>query len=128
MAYMELSDKKQQYVDSLSGGERQKAYLAMILAQQTRLMVLDEPATYMDISCENQFMQTLKALQKNNHKTIVTVMHNLATAVRYADRMVVMDKGRVIFEGATEECLEKQIIENTFGVKKYLSGGEIFFG
>ena len=128
LSYMELSDKKQQYVDSLSGGERQKAYLAMILAQQTRLMVLDEPATYMDISCENQFMQTLKSLQKNNHKTIITVMHNLATAVRYADRMVVMDKGRVIFEGTTEECLEKQIIENTFGVKKYLSDGEIFFG
>ena len=128
ITYMELADKKHQYVDSLSGGERQKAYLAMILAQQTRLMVLDEPATYMDISCENQFMQTLKSLQKNSHKTIVTVMHNLSTAVRYADRIVVMDKGRVIFEGTTEECLEKQIIENTFGVKKYISDGEIFFG
>ena len=125
--FMDITDKKQQYVDSLSGGERQKAYLAMILAQQTRLMLLDEPATYMDISYERQFMETLKKLQKTTHKTVVIVMHNLSTAVRFADRIAVMDNGRLVFEGTTKECLDRQIIENTFGVKKYISDGEIFF-
>ena len=125
--FMDVADKRQEYLDRLSGGERQKAYLAMILAQQTRLMLLDEPATYMDISYERHFMQTLKKLQKTSHKTVVIVMHNLSTAVRFADRIAVMDSGRLIFDGTTDECLEKQIIENTFGVKKYISDGEIFF-
>ena len=126
--FMDMGDKRRDYVDNLSGGERQKAYLAMILAQQTRLLLLDEPATYMDISYERQFMETLKNLQKTNHKTVVVVMHNLSTAVRFADRIAVMDSGRLIFEGTTQECLEKQLIEKTFSVKKYISDGEIFFG
>ena len=125
--FMDIEDKLNDYLDNLSGGERQKAYLAMTLAQQTRFMVLDEPATYMDVSYERQFMETLKNLQKTSHKTIMIVMHNLSTAVRYADRIVVMDSGRVAFEGTTAECLEKQVIENTFNVKKFLTDGEIFF-
>ena len=127
LEFMDMADKRLDYVDNLSGGERQKAYLAMILAQQTRLLLLDEPATYMDISYERQFMETLKNLQKTSHKTVVVVMHNLSTAVRFADRIAVMDGGRLIFEGTTAECLEKQFIEKTFGVKKYISDGEIFF-
>ena len=126
--FMDMADKRCEYVDNLSGGERQKAYLAMILAQQTRLLLLDEPATYMDISYERQFMETLKTLQKTSHKTVMVVMHNLSTAVRFAERIAVMDSGRLIFEGATQECLQKQLIETTFGVKKYISDGEIFFG
>ncbi|MBP1571123.1 MAG: ABC transporter ATP-binding protein [Oscillospiraceae bacterium] len=127
MAAMGITDMKYRYLDCISGGERQKAYLAMILAQHTRLMVLDEPATYMDMAYECQFMETLTALQKTLHKTVVVVMHNLSTAVKYANRIVVMDGGTVAFEGATQDCLEAQIIEKTFGVKKHISDGEIFF-
>ena len=127
MAAMGITDMKYRYLDSISGGERQKAYLAMILAQQTRLMVLDEPATYMDMAYERQFMETLTTLQKTLHKTVVVVMHNLSTAVKYANRIVVMDGGTVAFEGTTQECLEAQMIEKTFGVKKHISDGEIFF-
>ena len=127
MAAMGITDMKYRYLDCISGGERQKAYLAMILAQHTRLMVLDEPATYMDMAYERQFMETLTTLQKTLHKTVVVVMHNLSTAVKYANRIVVMDGGTVAFEGATQDCLEAQIIEKTFGVKKHISDGEIFF-
>lgn len=127
MAAMGITDMKYRYLDSISGGERQKAYLAMILAQQTRLMVLDEPATYMDMAYERQFMETLTTLQKTLHKTVVVVMHNLSTAVKYANRIVVMDGGKIVFEGTTQDCLEAQIIEKTFGVKKHISDGEIFF-
>ena len=127
MAAMGITDMKYRYLDCISGGERQKAYLAMILAQHTRLMVLDEPATYMDMAYERQFMETLTTLQKTLHKTVVVVMHNLSTAVKYANRIVVMDGGTVAFEGTTQECLEAQMIEKTFGVKKHISDGEIFF-
>ena len=127
MAAMGINDMRHSYIDCISGGERQKVYLAMILAQQTRLLVLDEPATYMDMAYEHQFMETLTALQKALHKTVVVVMHNLSTAVKYANRIVVMDGGQIVFEGTTQECLEAQIIEKTFGVKKHISNGEIFF-
>ena len=99
----------------------------MILAQQTRLMILDEPSTYMDMSCEKQFMDTLSNIRKTMHKTVVAVMHDLNTAVRYAQRIIVMDGGSVVFEGTTEECLGKQVIEQTFGVKRHTSDGEVFF-
>ena len=125
--FMGITDKMNDYLDNLSGGERQKAYLAMILAQQTRFMVLDEPGTYMDISFERQFMETLKNLQKTTHKTIMIVMHNINTAVRFADRIVVMDNGKIAFDGTTQQCLEQQIIEKTFNVKKFITDGEIFF-
>lgn len=127
MSAMGITDMKYRYIDCISGGERQKAYLAMILAQQTRLMVLDEPATYMDMAYEKQFMETLSYLRKSMHKTVVVVMHNLNTSVKYADYIIVADSGTVVFEGAAQECLDAQIIEKTFGVKKYISDGEIFF-
>ena len=128
MAVMGINDMADAYLDRISGGERQKAYIAMILAQHTRLLVLDEPATYMDIACEHQFMENLVQLKKSMHKTELVVMHNLSTAVKYADRIAVMDKGSIVFEGATQQCLENGIIENTFGVKKYVFDDGVFFG
>ena len=127
LAAVGISHMRSDYTDCLSGGERQKAYLALILAQQTRLLILDEPATYMDVEYERQLMDTLAELKSSMHKTVIAVMHNLNMAVRYAQWIVVMDKGTVIFEGTTEECLEKQIIEQVFNVKKHMADGEIFF-
>ncbi len=128
MSAMGITHMADRYLDCISGGEMQKAYLAMILAQQTRLVVLDEPSTYMDMAYERQFMETLVQLKKNHRKTVLVVMHNLNTAVRYADRIAVMDGGTIVFEGTTQQCLESGVIEKTFGVKKYISDGEIFFG
>lgn len=127
LAAMGMVNMRNDYIDCISGGERQKAYLALILAQQTRLLVLDEPATYMDMSYERQFMDTLAKLKKNAHKTVVAVMHNLNMAVRYAQRIVVMDNGKIVFEGTTEECLEGQIIEQVFNVTKHITDSGIFF-
>lgn len=124
MGIQPLADR---YVDRISGGERQKAYLAMTLAQKTRMMIFDEPGTYMDMAHERQFMETLSSLQKTMHKTVVIVMHNLATAIKYADRLVVLDSGQVVFDGTREECLDRRVVEQVFGVKKHISDGEIFF-
>lgn len=115
------------YIDELSGGEKQKAYLAMTLAQNTRLMVLDEPTTYMDMAYEHTFMETLDMLKKKHKKTLLVIMHNLNQAVRYADRLAVMDSGRIIADGTKEEILESGMLEQVFGVKMYNDGENIFF-
>ena len=114
------------FVDELSGGERQRAFLAMILAQETELLLLDEPTAHLDAVCGDAFMRTLAQLRQQG-KTLLVVMHDLAEAVRYADRMAVMDGGRMVFGGSGEECLSCGILEQTLGVKRYEADGRSFF-
>lgn len=115
------------FIDEISGGERQKAYLAMTLAQDTRVMILDEPTTYMDMAYEHAFMALLDELKKKHKKTLLVIMHNLNQAIRHADRIAVMDSGSLVFDGSTEDCLGSDIIESTFGVKRYKAEDSIFF-
>lgn len=117
---MSLSGFDQRQVCDLSGGERQRAYLAMILAQQTRLVVLDEPATFMDLSFEASLLATLSALKSKHKKTLLVVMHNLSQAVRYADDILVMEDGGVRYFGSVRDCLQQNVIETVFGVKKHV--------
>lgn len=122
-----MEELSQCYIDELSGGERQRAYLAMVFAQQTRLMILDEPATYMDMSYEQRFMETLGVMKNRHKKTLLVIMHNLNAAVRFADRIVIMSDGEALFEGTKEACLDSGLIEKTFGVKRYNTADRIFF-
>ncbi len=117
---MNLENMTERTVDGLSGGERQRAYLAMILAQETRLIVLDEPTTYLDLSYETAFLESLEHLKTKHKKTLMVVMHNLTQAVRYADDLVVLNDGTAAFFGSVEDCLEQNIIESVFGVKKHV--------
>lgn len=128
IAQIGIEALREKMVDHLSGGERQRAYLAMVLAQQTRLIVLDEPTTYMDMENEAAFLQTLTQLKKRSRKTLLVIMHNLAQAVRYADHIVVLDGGRVVFDGATAACLESGVLERVFHVQKHIfsEGGQQF--
>ena len=114
------------FVDELSGGERQRAFLAMILAQETELLLLDEPTTYMDAVCGDAFMRTIAELRRQG-KTLLVVMHDLTEAVRYADRVAVMEDGGMVFSGSTEECLASGVLEKTLCVKRYEAEGRSFF-
>lgn len=126
-----IEDLRHAFVDELSGGERQKAYLAMILAQDTRVVVLDEPTTYMDMAYTGAFFSLLDELKTRWKKTLLVVMHDLTQAVRYADQIVVMDGGGVRFSGSTQSCLEQGIIEKIFSVRRHrvMENGEelVFF-
>lgn len=102
----------------LSGGERQKAYLAMILAQDTDVLLLDEPTTYMDIEYEAAFFRLLKALQAEKGVTLLVILHDLSQAMRYADRIVVLDGGRVRFAGDTRACAASGVLEAVFRVRQ----------
>lgn len=105
-------------LDQLSGGERQKAYLAMVLAQDTELVVLDEPTTYLDIVSEAEFYELLLKLKEQYKKTILIVMHDLTKAVQLADQIVILDQGRIQLSDTTAACVKSGCIERIFGVKK----------
>ncbi|MBQ2830850.1 MAG: ABC transporter ATP-binding protein [Oscillospiraceae bacterium] len=122
-----IADLSAAYVDTLSGGERQKAYLAMTLAQDTRLLILDEPTTYMDMAYEQSFLSLLTTLHRRHKKTLLVVMHDLTQAVRHADHIAVMDDGHIVFCGTTKECLAANVLEQTFAVRRHASGERIFF-
>ena len=120
MELTEITSMEQNLVCNLSGGERQKAYLAMILAQNTRLIVLDEPTTYMDIEYQGKLMKLLTYLKKEKKKTLLVVMHDLSLALRYADNIVLLEDGCVRFQGTAEECLSADALEKVFRVRKHM--------
>ncbi len=111
----EISEKR---IDRMSGGEKQKAFIAMVLAQDTRLILLDEPASHLDADKRKEIYNIIEKLKNEYGKTVAVIMHELTDAVEISDRIVVLKNGRAIFSGDTAECLEKNIIEKTFSVKK----------
>ena len=115
----DIKHLKSRRVDRISGGERQKVYLAMVLAQQTRIIAFDEPATYLDTEHKKEVYRALKSLKADEKKTILAVMHDISEAVEMADNILLLDGGRVVFFGAAEDCVSSGLIEKTFNVKKY---------
>lgn len=110
---------RQKKLSEISGGEKQKAYIAMVLAQNTRVVALDEPTTYMDVQYEKEFMSLLRELKEKHKKTLLVVMHDLSRAAEIADYILILNEGRVAFSGEKEEVIQSGKIESTFGVKKY---------
>lgn len=103
-------------VTSLSGGQRQKAYIAMALAQSTPVILLDEPNTFLDIGHQLQLMELSRYLAGEG-KTVVLVLHDLTMALEYADRLAVMEEGTVCFQGTPEEVFQRGILSTVFGVE-----------
>ena len=101
----------------LSGGERQRAFIAMTLAQDTGIIALDEPTTYLDVHACHQIMQLVRELNERDGKTIIMVIHDLDLALRYSDHLVVLSKGRLLEEGNVEDVLISGAIEESFKVQ-----------
>lgn len=101
-------------VRQLSGGERQRAFVAMTLAQDTDLIVLDEPTTYLDINACHDLMALVRDLNRREGKTIAMVIHDLDLALRYSDRLLVMERGRVAAEGPVEAVLASGALGDAF--------------
>ncbi len=115
MEAMGLSELADTPVRTLSGGVRQKAYLAMALAQDAPVVLLDEPTTYLDAAHQFSLMDRAKALCRAG-KTVVAVLHDLVMAARFADHMLVMDAGRAAAQGSCAEILQSGCVETVFGV------------
>ena len=115
------------HVTRLSGGERQKAYIAMMLAQQTPLMLLDEPTTYLDLSSQFELMELLRALCREG-RSVLTVLHDLPLAMEYADDLLLMQGGRLIAAGTPKAVCASGKIDEAFNVRsRRLEDGKFVF-
>lgn len=101
---------------TLSGGQRQKVYLAMALAQDTPVVLLDEPTTFLDIRYQLQLMELTRLLAEQG-KTMVLVLHDLAMALEYADHLVILSGGRIAAQGDAETVFSSGILKEIFGVE-----------
>ncbi|CEA09732.1 putative siderophore transport system ATP-binding protein YusV [Arthrobacter saudimassiliensis] len=104
-------------VDELSGGQRQRVWIAMALAQQTDLLLLDEPTTFLDVSHQIEVLDLLTDLNQSRGTTIVMVLHDLNLAARYADHLVALAAGRLHAAGSPEEVLTQETVRAVFGLE-----------
>ena len=107
---------RHQLIPSLSGGERQRVWIAMALAQEPKLLVLDEPTTYLDINHQLEIMELLKRLNKEQGLTVLMVLHDLTQAVQYSDYMAVIKAGRLIAAGDTKDITSDTLFKEVFSV------------
>ncbi|CAM5331915.1 ABC transporter ATP-binding protein [Streptomyces fumanus] len=103
-------------VDALSGGERQRVRLAMALAQDTRVLLLDEPTTYLDLHHQLDVLRTVVRLRAERGLTVVMVLHDLGHAARFAERIVALREGRVVADGTPEEVVTPELLADVLRV------------
>jgi iron complex transport system ATP-binding protein len=103
-------------VDELSGGQRQRVWIAMALAQQTDLLLLDEPTTYLDVAHQVEVLDLLADLNAARGTTIVMVLHDLNLAARYSHHLIAMRDGQVAACGAPDEVITSERVEEVFGL------------
>ncbi len=110
---MDLADRP---VDELSGGQRQRVWIAMALAQETGLLLLDEPTTFLDIAHQVEILDLVDRLNHEEGRTVVLVLHDLNLACRYADNLVAMVDGRIHGVGTPDDIITSETVENVFGL------------
>lgn len=109
-----IEELVERQVDSLSGGQRQRVWIAMVLAQDTDIILLDEPTTYLDLSHQIEILDLLYDLNKKENRTIVMVLHDLNLACRYADHVIAIQDKKVYAEGPPEEVMNCDLVKNVF--------------
>jgi len=107
----------QQQVDTLSGGQRQRVWIAMVLAQQTPLLLLDEPTTWLDIAHQIELLELMQDLNQQHGRTLVVVLHDLNQACRYASHLIAMRDGKIVAEGKPAEIVTPELIEAIYGLR-----------
>ena len=103
-------------VDELSGGQRQRVWIAMALAQETDLLLLDEPTTYLDITHQIEVLDLVASLNRDAGRTVVVVLHDLNLACRYAHHIVAMRDGRIVASGTPGEVITEETMREVFGL------------
>jgi iron complex transport system ATP-binding protein len=112
----DTSDLRDRPLDQLSGGQRHRAWIAMTLAQDTDLLLLDEPTTYLDLAHQVEVLDLVARLNRERGRTVVMVLHDLNLAARYSDVIVVMKDGVVAAEGTPGEVFTPEMLSGTFGL------------
>ena len=112
-----ITDLAQQSVDTLSGGQRQRAWIAMVLAQETSIMLLDEPTTWLDISHQIDLLELLSELNRTQGYTLAAVLHDLNQACRYATHLIALRDGEIVAQGAPKEIVTPDLIAQIYGMR-----------
>ncbi|MDW5322516.1 ABC transporter ATP-binding protein [Plantactinospora sp. KLBMP9567] len=110
----ELADRP---VDELSGGQRQRAWIAMAVAQQTPVLLLDEPTTFLDLSHQIDVLDLVVDLNRRDGRTVVMVLHDLNQACRYADHVIAMKGGRIVAQGEPSSVVTTDLVDEVFDVR-----------
>lgn len=116
MAAVNVQDFAGRDLRQLSGGERQRVYLALLLAQDTRYVLLDEPTTYLDASAQFSVMENLKHMSQDG-KCVITVLHDLNLALSFSDEICLLDQGRIAAFGAPEALVEQGVLDRVFSIR-----------
>jgi len=106
-----------QRVDDLSGGQRQRAWIAMALAQETRVLLLDEPTTYLDVAHQLDVLELIQRMNTVDDATIVMVLHDLSMAARYADRIIALSDGEIVADGTPQEVITPAVLATVFDLE-----------
>jgi iron complex transport system ATP-binding protein len=109
-----VTDLSGRLVDELSGGQRQRVWVAMVLAQQTGVVLLDEPTTFLDIAHQVAALELFRELNERDGHTLVAVLHDLNQAARYATNIIAMSDGRIVAHGTSREVITAEIVARVF--------------
>ncbi len=116
VAYMELGELEDRYLDELSGGQRQMAFIAMVIAQDTDYIFLDEPLNNLDMRHSVQIMKVLRRLVDEMGKTVMVVIHDINFVSCYADHIVAMKDGKVVHQGERDEIIQPEVLKKIYGM------------
>jgi len=116
MDWMDLADLAERYLDEMSGGQRQRAFVAMVLAQQTPYVLLDEPLNNLDMVHSVSMMTTLRAAATELERTIIVVLHDINMAAAWADHVVALRDGALVAQGTPAEIMTRQCLSEVFGM------------
>lgn len=116
LAVTDTSDIADRLVDQLSGGQRQRVWIATMLAQDTPIVLLDEPTTFLDLTHQIEVLELCDGLRREG-RTVVAVLHDLGLAARYATHMVAMSNGQISAQGTPAEVVTPEVIRDTFGLE-----------
>lgn len=115
-----LTEHEVTEVENLSGGQRQRVWIAMALAQQTDLILLDEPTTYLDLAYQLEVLELLYRLNREEGRTIVMVLHDLNLAARFADYIIAAREGKIICHGTPREVITEAVLKSTFQIDAFV--------
>lgn len=114
IVYLDLQDIEHCYLDELSGGQRQLAFIAMVIAQDTDYIFLDEPLNNLDIKHSLQIMQTLQRLAHELDKSVVVVIHDINFAACYSDYIIALKAGKIVASGSVEEVIDEAVLADVY--------------
>ncbi len=118
---VDMYDLKDILINQISGGQCQRAYLAMALAQDPEILILDEPTNALDLKYQIKFLEIIKTLKVNKKISVMTILHDLNLAARYSDKIIALKNGESIAYGSSNEIINERFIQNIFEINSLIS-------